>query len=225
MTHPITGDLVMMEPGSIPFFPQRPASGGHFRGQLGLTPQLFSLKYNGWMGLLHLPTKQMWNRHGKKLSIENDFSAAIEQLYGDRYAYDGMPMSDGAKKCEWLVCEALQRRHHLGQGSLFVIDYMPTGKFSDEDWSFAMRQEWLSNWIEIHPPWVKPTPDSTMLISNQSISDESLVEMWNDIPRLNEEWGCEFYEGFVATQASSPYKRQHTANNKCSHIIKYRYDN
>jgi hypothetical protein len=89
-------------------FPARPMTGG----RLGLLPKprlhLWSNKLNGWRAPVHTPTGTMWNRHGKELSIAEEFSEALESL--------------SCFRLPWLDCEAMERRHAIGRGSLIVLD-------------------------------------------------------------------------------------------------------
>jgi hypothetical protein len=50
----------------------------------------------------------MWNRHGQQLTIADEFTDALE--------------ASSCCRIPWLDCEALERRHHIGQGTLIVLD-------------------------------------------------------------------------------------------------------
>jgi hypothetical protein len=56
----------------------------------------------------------MWNRHGQRLTIEREFEAALDQL---------RPLAGSG--LVWADCEALERRHQIGRGSLVVLDWIP----------------------------------------------------------------------------------------------------
>ena len=235
--------LLPTDPDSLPFFHQRPMTGGRFEQQLGFIPQLLSLKYNGWMALIHLTSMRMFNRHGQPLSISDEFASVINTLsrHSIRIPHQ---LSDPA----WLVCEALQRRHDIGRGSLFVIDYWDclstqdphagthwknskgrysagTSKSSMHAPPFIERHERLRTFLPVHDWRDKPRENNVYLIDQFAASDERATDIWEEIPEVNERWGCEFYEGFVATHRNSQLKPQYNSNNKCSHIIKYRHDN
>ena len=71
-------------------------------------------KLNGWRALIHTPTGTMWNRHGALLTIAECFRPALAALA--KLASRGIV---------WADCEALERRHNLGRGTLVVLDAVP----------------------------------------------------------------------------------------------------
>ena len=56
----------------------------------------------------------MWNRHGTLLTIADCFRPALAALA--KLASRGLV---------WADCEALERRHNLGRGTLVVLDLVP----------------------------------------------------------------------------------------------------
>src|SRR5216684_4296844 len=56
----------------------------------------------------------MWNRHGALLTIGDCFRPALRALA--KLAPRGLV---------WADCEALERRHNLGRGTLVVLDVIP----------------------------------------------------------------------------------------------------
>ena len=96
-------------------YPARPIQGG----RLELAPPKRGLWYaepklNGWRALIHTPTGTMWNRHGALLTIADCFRPALAALA--KLAPRGLV---------WADCEALERRHNLGRGTLVVLDAVP----------------------------------------------------------------------------------------------------
>ena len=96
-------------------YPARPIQGG----RLELAPPKRGLWYaepklNGWRALIHTPTGTMWNRHGTLLTIADCFRPALATLA--KLASRGLV---------WADCEALERRHNLGRGTLVVLDVVP----------------------------------------------------------------------------------------------------
>jgi hypothetical protein len=69
---------------------------------------------NGRRALIHTPTATMWNRHGALLTIADCFRPALAALA--KLASRGLV---------WADCEALERRHNLGRGTLVVLDVVP----------------------------------------------------------------------------------------------------
>src|SRR5437762_1954140 len=95
-------------------YPARPINGG----PLDKAPPKFGEwyyepKYNGWRALVHVPTGTMFNRKGERLSIQKEFTGAIEEL---------QEINHQVCRIEWLDCEALERRHNIGRGMLIVLD-------------------------------------------------------------------------------------------------------
>jgi hypothetical protein len=103
-----------------PSYPARPLNGGPLElappkpGQWSYEP-----KYNGWRALVHAPTGSMFNRRGQPLSIAGEFGRALERLRAAVVRVNG-------RAVEWFDCEALDRRHALGRGTLLVFD-LPDG--------------------------------------------------------------------------------------------------
>src|ERR1043165_157195 len=96
-------------------FPARPIQGGRLewappkRGLWYAEPKL-----NGWRALIHTPSGTMWNRNGALLTIADCFRPALAALV--KLASRGLV---------WADCEALERRHNLGRGTLVVPDVVP----------------------------------------------------------------------------------------------------
>ena len=114
-------------------YPARPIQGG----RLELAPPKRGLwyaepKFNGWRALIHTPTGTMWNRHGALLTIVDCFRpalAALAKLAGRGFV--------------WADCEALERRHNLGRGTLVVLDVVPESGTP----SYEERREMLESLV------------------------------------------------------------------------------
>lgn len=192
-------------------YPQRACSGGEFRGQFTLTPQLFSYKYNGWLAVIHIPTGTVFNRHGQILSIGNEFTEAVDDLSQSPF--------------DWLVCEALSRRHKIAKRSLFIIDWI------NPELTMIKRHQSLRDWFPLHEYKVLPAEDRAYLIEQFEDSNEGLYGRWNDMQAMNNRLTAdivkeptEFYEGFVATDKYSKYQMQLQSPNKTTtRIQKYRF--
>ena len=90
-----------------PTFPARPINGGPFHKARPKPGEWFyEPKYNGWRALVHIPTGTMFNRRGEPLTIAAEFADALDIL---RRTLD-------AEAFKWADCEALERRHNIGQG-------------------------------------------------------------------------------------------------------------
>lgn len=196
-------------------YPARPMAGG----RLGLMPKprvhFWSAKLNGWRAPIHTPTGTMWNRHGQELTIADEFSQALESLSGCR-----LP---------WLDCEALERRHEIGCGSLIVLDQITPGLPANERHRQLIEEAHRLGWPLLRVG-AKPEPNRVYLLFQVALSETSpsgkvsLDVCWKEMQRLNQEWHAEFYEGLVAKRADSIYPIQlRHADAHCPYWIKHRW--
>lgn len=186
-----------------PTYPARPVNGGPLplaaekHGEWSYEP-----KYNGWRALVHTPTGTMFNRKGERLTIEKEFTKALALL-------QPMPF-------EWLDCEALERRHGIGRGTLIIIDYINPIKHT-----YAERREVLEFHFEtalMHPDNI---PSHGLLLPP---NDCSPLTCWEEFQRLNRQVGCEFYEGLVAKRNDSLYPSQLISpERECPYWMKHRW--
>ncbi|MDE2104496.1 MAG: hypothetical protein KGL39_45090 [Patescibacteria group bacterium] len=206
--HPLCPSVPSVAP---PFYPARPINGGPLDKALpkangpGGAPWYYEPKYNGWRALVHVPTGAMFNRKLEPLSIAAEFKPALDQL---RCTLD-------ADAFQWADCEALERRHGIGRGTLIVLDVIPeSGRgqgISGLDCGLAVsgyaeRKLWLTPVLPTLGHFEKPPPDS-LFVSPHFAAEEAL-DLWHDLAQSNRDWRCEFYEGLVAKRADSPYPRQ-----------------
>jgi len=174
-------------------YPARPVNGGPLDKAL---PKhgvwLYEPKYNGWRTLVHVPSGTMFNRKGERLSIAAEFRPALEKLQRTPF--------------EWLDCEALERRHGLGQGSLIVFDYIAHGSFVERRQQLHAVFDRAS---ELGPFETCGCDEVRLpLISNEPLA------LWTELQEANRILGCEFYEGIVAKRAHSLYPIQLLSPNK-----------
>jgi hypothetical protein len=90
----------------------------------------------------------MFNRYGQRLSIQGEFSAALATLRT-------LHLRSGAVEVEWWDCEALERRHALGRGTLLVFDYIGSGAET-----YVNRKENLVRWLPMHEYSAPPRADT-----------------------------------------------------------------
>ena len=140
---------------SLLTFPARPIQGG----RLELAPPKRGLWYaepklNGWRALIHTPTGTMWNRHGTLLTIADCFRPALAAL--------GKLASRGLV---WVDCEALERRHNLGRGTLVVLDVIP--EFGTP--SYEQRRAMLVSLLSCDPVFEgytsRPVPSGAVVLT------------------------------------------------------------
>lgn len=183
-------------------YPARPVQGG----RLELAPPKRGLWYaepklNGWRALIHAPTGTMWNRHGSLLTIADCFRPALDQL-----------RALGNRGVVWADCEALERRHNLGRGTLVVLDAVPVAVSPN----YLERRAMLESLLESSPVFagVDPTParvPTGALLLAPSIcaaSHEHGLSFYHRLRAANRALGCDFFEGVVMKRADSPYPVQ-----------------
>ena len=197
----------------IPSYPLRPTNGGPLnlarpkRGQWAYEP-----KINGWRALVHAPTGRMWNRRGQRLSIEYEFAAVLEAIR----------TADLPPEMEWLDCEALERRHDLGRGSLVILDYLAPDKATYEERRNRIRSLDCLN-IEIDYTEPAHIPNESLIVLQGHT--ENLSEIWDALQECNKLWKAEVFEGFVAKRTDSPYPRQlRSPNQESPHWVKHRWE-
>ncbi len=205
----------------IPSYPARPINGGaleHAGPKIGRW--FVEPKYNGWRALVHVPTGAMFNRHGKRLTIEKEFASALNVL----------------RDCcgnivEWLDCEALERRHGIGRGTLIVFDFLP---LSDRSFTYEERRHHLGD-LPVLPITEQPAHHHACLAPAWEEGGRprrhgtgNAESLWHDLPEINRTWNTtglsEFYEGIVMKRADSPYPMQfRSADTETPHWMKHRW--
>ena len=197
-----------------PTFPARPIRGG----KLELAPKKSGIwfaepKYNGWRALVHTPTGAMWNRHGQRLTIQREFEAALNILRP--LAADGLV---------WADCEALERRHQIGRGTLVVLDWI------SESGSLEERREFLAGLIEIEHlstgEW-QSFPENALLLP-PSVRDEGtrVPDFYASLKAINRRLRCDFFEGVVMKRGNASYPMQlRSDTEECRAWAKHRFVN
>ncbi len=166
-------------------------------------------------GGFHVPTGAMFNRKNEHLSIEREFQAVIHRL--KRHAAH-------TTKCpEWLDVEALERRLPIGKGSLIVLDIPLPGTWAERQQQLytdlvaasQVAQSWKFEHFE--------PPENELLLFAYHYEDEHPQKLrganvidsqlfpasaWNRLQELNQQLGCELFEGLVAKRVDSLYPIQ-----------------
>lgn len=183
---------------TIPTYPARPINGGPLEHALPKNGKWFyEGKFNDWRSLVHIPAGHMWNRQGERLTIENEFRIALGTLRST--------LAAGAFK--WADCATLGRRHKVGKGSLIVLDVVPEPAFRSA--GYEERRSWLETVLPTLGARCVPNADSLYLPANTLETDfGDLAGAWTALQEWNKVVGCDFYEGFVAKRAGSPYPMQ-----------------
>ena len=181
-----------------PSYPARPINGGRLELALPKPGQWrYEPRYNGWRALVHAPTGLMFNRYGQLLSIAAEFSSALQSLRKTALVSGGMAV-------EWFDCEALDRRHALGRGTLLVFDYLLARAF--EPWE--TRKQILAQALPGHDYRQVPLPEALYGVPAHDPAQMDPQELYRQLRQLNARWGCPFYEGLVAKRTTDAYPLQ-----------------
>jgi ATP-dependent DNA ligase len=190
-----------------PTYPARPINGG----RLDIAPKkrgtwFYEPKYNGWRVLVHTLSGTCFNRHGKELSISDEFQPALDQLR--KLPFHG-----------WLDCEGLERRHGIGRGTLIVFDILI------KSLGYEDRKNFLNSYL---PTLTSASMcEEDQVYASPSLSDgPDIMKAWEIMQTQNQSVGCEFYEGFVAKKKDSPYPYQLDSPSKTTYTwMKHRFIN
>ena len=181
-------------------YPARPIQGG----RLELAPPKRGLWYaepklNGWRALIHTPTGTMWNRHGDLLTIADFFRPALSMLA--KLAVQGLV---------WADCEALERRHNLGRGTLVVLDFVPESGVPTYEQRRAKLESMLPCNAVFSGDTTQPVPCGTaMLTPNLKVASRTdALVFYERLRGANRLLGCDFFEGVVMKRADSIYPVQ-----------------
>lgn len=200
---------------TIPTFPMRPTSAGPWpKAREHFPPGKFAYepKYNGWRALVHIPTGTMFNRHGDKLTIAAEFDKAVA----------AMRELLGVGTFQWADCEALERRHNIGRGSLIIFDVIPDDGFDDA--TYTDRRAWLMPYLDQLEEFVVTRrfdrgPFPLLSMPPQVAPDSA----WGELQEANRILGCEFYEGLVGKTIDSVYEKQLRSDASTPTWVKHRW--
>ena len=157
----------------------------------------------------------MWNRHGQRLTIEREFEAALDIL---------RPLA--ARGLVWADCEALERRHQIGRGSLVVLDWIPESGSP----TYEERREFLVSLVETEHlstgEW-QSFPVNALLLP-PSVRDEgnAVPDFYASLKAINRRLRCDFFEGVVMKRGNAPYPVQlRSDTEECRTWAKHRFVN
>ncbi len=197
-------------------YPARPIQGG----RLELAPPKRGLwyaepKFNGWRVLIHTPSGTMWNRHGTLLTIADCFRPALGALA--KLAGRGLV---------WADCEALERRHNLGRGTLVVLDVVPESGAP----SYEQRRAMLEAIIPIDAVFSgdtsHPVPSGSVVLTPTTRADShaDALAFYQRLREANRALRCDFFEGVVMKRADSSYPVQlRSATEEFRGCVKHRF--
>ena len=197
-------------------YPARPIQGG----RLELAPPKRGLWYaepklNGWRTLIHTPTGTMWNRHGALLTIADCFRLALGALA--KLASRGLV---------WADCEALERRHNLGRGTLVVLDVIPETGAPSYEQRRALLESLLPMDAVFRGDATRQVPCGAVVLAPtmRAQSQADALAFYQRLREANRALRCDFFEGVVMKRAESPYPVQlRSATEEFRGFVKHRF--
>ena len=160
-------------------------------------------KFNGWRALVHITdgAPELWNRHGERLTIADNFTAALMELC--RVFPTGT----------WLDCEALERRGSI-TGTLVVFDVVMDGTHSE-------RMAWLANYMTPLAWNILPASNSAVLCGTVPATEAR--KFFTTFAKINAKRKDDALEGAVAKRKDSIYPVQLTTPHRvCNDWQKFR---
>jgi hypothetical protein len=197
-------------------YPARPIQGG----RLELSPPKRGLwyaepKFNGWRALIHTPSGTMWNRQGALLAIAGCFRPALATLA--KLATRGLV---------WADCEALERRHNLGRGTLVVLDVIPESGTPIYTVRRAMLESLLACDSVFDGDASRSVPCGAVVLTpaRRVDSHAEALAFYQRLRAANRVLGCDFFEGVVMKRADSAYPVQRrSATEEFRGWVKHRF--
>ena len=196
-------------------YPARPIQGG----RLELAPPKRGLWYaepklNGWRALIHTPSGTMWNRHGTLLTIADCFRPALGALA--KLAHRGLV---------WADCEALERRHNLGRGTLVVLDVVPESGTPSYEERRAMLEAIISTDAVFSGDASRAVPcGAVVLTPTLRVDHADALSFYLRLRAGNRALICDFFEGVVMKRADSAYPVQlRSATEEFHGWVKHRF--
>ncbi len=141
----------------------------------------------------------MWNRHGNSLPIADCFRPALTALA--KLASRGLV---------WADCEALERRHNLGRGTLVVLDFIPESATPSYEQRRVMLESRLPCDFVFDGVSSRPVPCGAALLTptRRADSHADALAYYQRLREGNRALSCDFFEGVVMKRADSPYPVQ-----------------
>ena len=181
-------------------YPSRPIQGG----RLELAPSKRGLWYaepklNGWRTLIHTTSRTIWDRYRALLTTAECSRTALGAL--TKLAHCGLV---------WADCEALERRHNLGRGTLVVLDVVPELGTP----TYEQRRAILESLIPIDGVFSgdtsRPVPCETVALIPTLRADPhaDALAFYQRLRAANRVMGCDFFEGVVMKRTDSIYPVQ-----------------
>jgi hypothetical protein len=156
----------------------------------------------------------MWNRHGALLTIADCFRPALGTLA--RLAGRGLV---------WADCEALERRHNLGRGTLVVLDLVPESGAPSYEQRRALLEALLPMDAVFSGDTSRAVPCGAVVLTPTLRGDHAdALAFYQRLREANRALRCDFFEGVVMKRAESPYPVQlRSATEEFRGFVKHRF--
>ena len=126
----------------------------------------------------------------------------------------------------WADCEALERRHNLGRGTLVVLDYVPESGAP----TYEQRRAILESLLPSNPVFsgdtTQPVPCGAVVLTprHRAASHADALAFYERLRAANRLLHCDFFEGVVMKRADSIYPVQlRSATEECRGWVKHRF--
>jgi hypothetical protein len=126
----------------------------------------------------------------------------------------------------WADCEALERRHNLGRGTLVVLDVIPETGAPSYEQRHTMLEALLPMDAVFSGEASRAVPCGAVVLAPtvRSESNADALAIYQRLRAANRALRCDFFEGVVMKRAESPYPVQlRSATEECRGWCKHRF--
>ena len=126
----------------------------------------------------------------------------------------------------WADCEALERRHNLGRGTLVVLDAVPESGTPSYEERRAMLESLLLTDAVFSGDTSRPAPCHSVVLTPTMRVDShtDALAFYQRLREANRALRCDFFEGVVMKRAESIYPMQlRSATEECRGWCKHRF--
>ncbi len=152
-----------------------------------------------WLARNHSHTGRDDVEYGTLLTIADCFRPALGALA--KLANRGLV---------WADCDALERRHNLGRGTLVVLDLVPESGTPSYEQRRAMLEAIVPTDAVFSGDTSRAVPCGALVLTPTIRADShaGALAFYQRLRGANRVLGCDFFEGVVMKRADSPYPVQ-----------------
>ena len=125
----------------------------------------------------------------------------------------------------WADCEALERRHNLGRGTLVVLDVVPESGTPSYERRRAMLESLVATDVVFSGDTSRPVPCEAVVLTPTMRADShaDALAFYQRRRAANRALRCDFFEGVVMKRADSIYPVQLRSVTECRGWCKHRF--